>query len=111
MKEILKKEIADCLIALSHPNSSVDNYRCYYEGRMRLAEELLLKQDESDKQQQGYSADDMEAFARKMCLEQRHLCAEACLKDGSIVHAGEAATVARHAAYPKFDLTQYKSKQ
>lgn len=43
MIDLLQKEIADCLIALQQPNRAIDNYRCYWEGRKALAEELLLK--------------------------------------------------------------------
>lgn len=43
MIDLLQKEISDCLIALQQPNRAIDNYRCYWEGRKALAEELLLK--------------------------------------------------------------------
>jgi len=43
MIHLLNKEISDCTIALQQPNKAIDNYRCYWEGRQALAEELLLK--------------------------------------------------------------------
>lgn len=39
--EILQDEINKCNEALMQPNFSIDNYRCYWEGRKALAEELL----------------------------------------------------------------------
>ena len=39
--EMLQAEIKKCNEALMQPNFSIDNYRCYWEGRRALAEELL----------------------------------------------------------------------
>lgn len=41
MIEILKKEIEDSYAKLKEPNRTIDSYRCYYEGRIALAKELL----------------------------------------------------------------------
>ena len=41
MVDLLNKEISACEIALQQPNKSIDNYRCYWEGRQALAKELL----------------------------------------------------------------------
>ncbi len=41
MIDLLTKEICACEIALQQPNKSIDNYRCYWEGRLQLAKELL----------------------------------------------------------------------
>lgn len=44
LKAALKSEIAHCVDRLQQPNWSIDSYRCYYEGRMALAKELLSQQ-------------------------------------------------------------------
>lgn len=41
MKAVLQAEIDACIQALQQPNWSIDSYRCYYEGRMALAKQLL----------------------------------------------------------------------
>lgn len=40
-EELLQAEINKCNEALTQPNFSIDSYRCYWEGRKTLAEELL----------------------------------------------------------------------